>query len=283
MQIDRKWDRLKTLLSDMQCAVLAYSGGVDSSLLLRAAAEVLGPNLIVVTADSPTYPPGELEQAKAFARSLGVRHRIIESSELERETFLRNDRERCYHCKQELFGKLKALAEVEGIGIILDGTNTDDGRDYRPGTRAAREFGVRSPLTEAGLSKQDVRDLSQHLGLAVWNKPSLACLSSRIPYGTRITRDLLSRIQSAEDAVRSLGVRQVRVRHHGETARIEVAPEDFALLTTGEAPVRLTQQFKELGYAYVCLDLEGYRTGSMNALLRDSDPEPVSCSRGVEE
>ena len=264
MQIDRTWDRLKALLSEMKCAVLAYSGGVDSSLLLRAAAEVLGPNLIVVTAVSPTYPPGELEQAKSFARSLGVRHRVIESLELEQETFLRNDRDRCYHCKQELFGKLKTLANIEGIDIILDGTNTDDGRDYRPGTRAAREFGVRSPLAEVGMSKQDVRDLAHRLGLAVWNKPSLACLSSRIPYGTRITTDLLDRVQAAEDVVRGLGAAQVRVRHHGDTARIEISPDEFSLLTTGDAPSRISRALKSLGYTYVCLDLDGYRTGSMN-------------------
>lgn len=284
MQIDRKWDRLKALLGEMKCAVLSYSGGVDSSLLLKAAAEVLGPNLIAVTAVSPTYPPGELEQAKSFARSLGVRHRVIESSELEQEAFLRNDRDRCYHCKQELFGKLKVFADIEGISFILDGTNTDDGRDYRPGTRAAREFGVRSPLAEAGLSKQDVRDLAQRLGLAVWDKPSLACLSSRIPYGTRITRDLLAMIQAAEDAVRGLGIRQVRVRHHGDTARIEVSPEDFPLLAVGDAPARIAQRLKELGYTYVCLDLEGYRTGSMNAALGErTSRAAVANSQGVNE
>ena len=264
MVIEQKWDRLRALLRETKLAVLAYSGGVDSSLLLRAAAEVMGSHVMAVTAVSETYPPGELEAAKEFARSLGVTHRILRTKELASEEFVRNSPERCYFCKKEFFGKLKQIAETEGISFIFDGSNTDDLRDHRPGRKAAEEFSVRSPLVEAGLSKSDVRTLAQFLNLPMWDKPSLACLSSRIPYGTRITRDILEIIQGAEEHLRALGFRQVRVRHHGDTARIEVDRDDFGLLLSNDAIKRITTGLKGLGYTYVCLDLEGYRTGSMN-------------------
>ncbi len=251
----------------MKCAVLAYSGGVDSSLLLRAAAEVMGPRLIAVTAVSETYPPGELEVAKEFARTLGVTHRILRTQELASEEFARNSSERCYFCKKELYGKLKKIAETEGISCILDGSNTDDLDDYRPGRKAAEEFSVRSPLVETGLSKSDVRELARFLNLPSWDKPSLACLSSRIPYGTRITPDIIETVKTAEDHLRVLGLRQVRVRHHGDIARIEIDREAFGQLLSNEAAEKITAALKGLGYTYVCLDLEGYRTGSMNAAL----------------
>jgi pyridinium-3,5-biscarboxylic acid mononucleotide sulfurtransferase len=268
MQIDQKWDNLRSLLSEMRIAILAYSGGVDSSLLLRAAAETLGQNVIAVTAVSETYPAEELHLAKQFTASLGVRHRILQTDEFGKEEFSRNAEDRCYHCKQELFGKLRQIAEAEGISWILDGTNTDDQRDYRPGRKAAGEFSVRSPLAETDLSKQDIRDLARRLNLPMWDKPSLACLSSRIPYGTRITPTLIRNIQAAEDVVRGLGIRQVRVRHHGDTARIEVDREDLIRLISKDATRLIVDSFKALGYAYVCLDLEGYRTGSMNEVIR---------------
>ena len=271
MQIDEKWDRLRSLLREMKLAVLAYSGGVDSSVLLRAASEVLGPNLIAVTAISETYPPAELEPAKRFAVSLGVRHRILATEELTRDEFSRNAPDRCYHCKQELFGKLRQIADAEGIAYILDGTNIDDLRDHRPGRKAAGEFSVRSPLAEADLTKQEVRDLARRMDMPMWDKPSLACLSSRIPYGTPITRDLLKNIQAAEDAIRGLGIRQVRVRHHGDTARIEVELDDLVRLAAGDVRQRIVDAFKELGYVYICLDLEGYRTGSLNAVLEKKE------------
>jgi uncharacterized protein len=264
MVIEQKWDRLRTLLRGMKCAVLAYSGGVDSSLLLRATAEVMGHRLIAVTAVSETYPPGELEAAKEFARTLGVTHRILRTQELSSEEFARNSPERCYFCKKELYGKLKKIAEAEGISCILDGSNTDDLADYRPGRKAAEEFSVRSPLVETGLSKSDVRELARFLDLPMWDKPSLACLSSRIPYGTRITPDIIETVQTAEDHLRVLGFRQVRVRHHGEIARIEIDREAFGQLLTDDAVEKITAVLKGLGYIYVCLDLEGYRTGSMN-------------------
>ncbi len=265
MVIEQKWDRLRTLLRGMKCAVLAYSGGVDSSLLLRATAEVMGHRLIAVTAVSETYPPGELEAAKEFARTLGVTHRILRTQELASEEFARNSPERCYFCKKELYGKLKKIAETEGISCILDGSNKDDLADYRPGRKAAEEFSVRSPLVETGLSKSDVRELARFLNLPMWDKPSLACLSSRIPYGTRITPDIIETVQTAEDHLRVLGFRQVRVRHHGEIARIEIDREAFVQLLSDDAVEKITAALKGLGYIYVCLDLEGYRTGSMNA------------------
>jgi len=266
--IERKWDHLKALLHDMQLAVLAYSGGVDSSLLLKAAAEVMGPRLIAVTAVSETYPSGELRSAREFARSLGVTHKILHTDELASEAFVSNTPERCYHCKKELFDKLRQIADSEGISVVIEGSNTDDLRDYRPGRKAAQELAVRSPLVEAGLSKAEVRELAHKLYLPAWDKPSLACLSSRIPYGTRITPDILKIIQAAEDQLCALGFRLVRVRHHGETARIEIAREEFGKLLDNDVSRRVAAALKNLGYTYVCLDLEGYRTGSMNEGLK---------------
>lgn len=271
MTIEQKWDRLKALLQEMPSVVLAYSGGVDSSLLLKAAAEVLGPRFIAVTAVSETYPPAELVNAQEFAASLGVKLRVLQTNELASEDFAQNPPERCYFCKKELFGKLRQIAEAEGISIILDGSNTDDLNDFRPGSKAAQEFSVRSPLREAGFSKADVRACARMLGLPVWDKPALACLSSRIPYGTRITPKILSMIQAAEDQLRALGFRQIRVRHHGDMARIEIEPGEFARLVKDDTPKKIAAALKEVGYTYVCMDLEGYRTGSMNEVLNSGD------------
>jgi len=264
MVIDEKWEHLKALLHDMQQAVLAFSGGVDSSLLLRAASEIMGGRLIAVTAVSETYPAGELPAAEEFARSLGVTHTVLHTGELASEAFVRNAPDRCYHCKKELYGKLRRIADTKGIAAVIEGSNTDDLRDRRPGRKAAQELGVRSPLVEAGLSKVEIRELARKLNLMVWDKPSLACLSSRIPYGMRITPEILNTVQHAENQLRSFGFRQVRVRHHGDTARIEIAREDFPLLLNGDVAARITTALKNTGYTYVCMDLEGYRTGSMN-------------------
>lgn len=272
MTIEQKWGRLKDLLQEMQAVLVAYSGGVDSSLVLKAAVETVGPNCIAVTADSETYPPNELAEAAEFARSLGVPHRILRTAELSNEEFSANSRDRCYFCKKELFGRLEQIARDEGLRFILDGSNADDVNDYRPGSRAAREFGVRSPLREAGFSKSDVRACARMLGLAAWDKPSLACLSSRIPYGTKITPEILKTVQAAEDRLHALGFRQVRVRHYGHTARIEIDSENFPRLISGETAGTVVAELKRLGYTYVCLDLEGYRTGSMNeGLMEQAD------------
>ncbi len=262
--IEQKWDHLRALLRDMPGAVLAYSGGVDSSLLLRAAAEVMAPRLIAVTAVSETYPASELLSAQEFARSLGVAHEILPTEELASEEFVRNTPDRCYHCKKELYAKLRRIAEAKDIPGVIEGSNTDDLRDYRPGRRAVQEFSVRSPLVEAGLSKAEVRELAHRMKLPMWDKPSLACLSSRIPYGTRVTAGLLRTIEAAEDQLRVLGFRQARVRHYGAIARIEVERSEFGRLIDGETSRQIVTAFKGLGYTYVCLDLEGYRTGSMN-------------------
>ena len=270
---EQKWDRLRELLREMKLAVLAYSGGVDSSLLLRAASEVMGPQLIAVTAVSDTFPQGELEAAQTFVRSLGVTHRIMHTRELDNEHFVQNSPERCFHCKTELFEKLAALALTEGIPFILDGSNTDDLKDYRPGRRAAEKYSVRSPLAEAEISKSDVRRLARLLKLPQWDKPSLACLSSRIPYGTRITGDIINQVQQAENCLHGFGFRQVRVRHHGDTARIELDKNDFSRLLGGDAADRVVASLKELGYTYVSLDLAGYRTGSMNEGLPSAGSE----------
>ncbi len=272
---EQKWDRLRELLREMKPAVLAYSGGVDSSLLLRAASEVMGPQLIAVTAVSETYPQGEIEAAQSFVRSLGVTHRIIHTRELDNEQFAQNPPERCFHCKTELFEKLAALASTEGMPFILDGSNTDDLKDYRPGRRVAETYSVKSPLVEAGIGKADVRRLAKVLNLPQWDKPSLACLSSRIPYGIRITRELLGRIQQAENCLQALGFRQVRVRHYGDTARIELDKKDFSRLLMDDVADRVVAQLIELGYTYVSLDLAGYRTGSMNLGLKYSSQESV--------
>jgi len=265
---EEKWSRLLSLLREMKLAVVAFSGGVDSSLLLSAAAEAMGPNLIAVTAQSGTYPPGEIEIARDIARLLGVRHRILSTDELANEDFARNPPDRCYFCKQELFAKLKRIADQEGIAFILDGTNADDLADHRPGRKAAAEYGVRSPLAEAGLTKAEVRDLARERNMPVWDKPSLACLTSRIPYGTRITTEMLRTVHDAESVLRALGFRQVRVRHHGDTARIELERGEFAKLVGNGLLEGITRSIKELGFTYVCLDLEGYRTGSMNKSLK---------------
>jgi uncharacterized protein len=247
----------------MESCVIGFSGGVDSTLLFAVAADVLGDRALAVTATSQTYPQRELEEARSLARQIGGRHREIESEELDIPEFRENPRDRCYYCKHELFGKLRAIADQEGLAYVLDGTNCDDAGDHRPGRAAAAEIGVRSPLEEAGFSKQDIRDLSLHLGLSTWDKPAFACLSSRFPYGTAITAERVGQVGQAEESLRLLGFRVLRVRYHGSVARIELGPQEFEL-ATGILRDQVTQAVKVAGFTYVALDLQGYRTGAMN-------------------
>jgi uncharacterized protein len=251
-----KRDRLVGLLREMGGCVIGFSGGVDSTFLFAVAAEALGERVLAVTATSETYPLRELREARELAAGLGGRHRVIVSEELDIPGFSENPTDRCYHCKKELFSKLRAIADEEGLPQVLDGSNVDDLGDYRPGRNATRELSVRSPLIEAGLSKDDIRELSRAMGLSTWNKPAFACLSSRFPYGVRITRERLTRVGRAEEALRGLGFRVVRVRHHGDVARLELGPEEFLQAVNGfrDEIVRLV---KEAGYAYVALDLQG--------------------------
>ncbi len=263
-ELKHKHDTLRTILAETGGLVIAYSGGVDSSLLLKVAVDVLGDRALAVTATSPTYPSHEVDEAIRLADELGARYRIISTSELEMETFAANPPDRCYHCKTELFRKLLDIAREEGLRVVADGANVDDTGDYRPGHRAAAELGIRSPLIEAGLGKADIRALSHELGLPTWNKPSFACLASRFPYGDRITEEKLARVAAAEHVLHDLGFTQLRVRHHGDIARIEVEPSEFAKIIQDGNRERIVCALRELGYLYVTLDLTGYRMGSMN-------------------
>ncbi len=264
----RKFEKLKSLIRGYEKVAVAFSGGVDSTFLLKVAADVLGKdNVLAITSCAETYPAEELEEAKKLAREMDVKHHITYTSELENEDFVNNDRLRCYYCKKELFGKLKEIASEKGFNYVLDGSNYDDQvNDYRPGLKAVAELSVKSPLKEAELTKDEIRSFSKKLGLPTWSKGSFACLSSRFPYGDKITVDKLSMVDKAERYLRSFGFAQLRVRHHDEnTARIEVLPEDFSLLIKNRK--NIVGELKEIGYTYITIDLEGYRTGSMNEVL----------------
>ncbi len=271
----KKYNALKAILREMGTALVAFSGGVDSSFLLRVASDELGANAVALTATSPTYLEDELREATELAATIGTRHLIVDSNELEIEGFADNSKERCYFCKSELFGICQDKARELGLTYVLDGTNTDDLSDYRPGSIAAKEKHVRSPLLEAKLNKTDIRVLSKMLALPTWDKPNLACLSSRFPYGTKITEKKLEQIAACESFLHGLGMRQLRVRYHGETARIELDielnPEAINFFLKDENRKIIVAEFKKVGFTYVTLDLEGYRTGSMNEVLCDSD------------
>lgn len=269
---EKKLNHLQEILAAYGGALVAYSGGVDSTFLAKVANDVLGEKALAVTAGSETYPQREVDAAHALAHKLGLRHLLIHTEELEDEHFAANSPDRCYICKKELFGKLVAIARQSNIPYVLDGANYDDLADYRPGTRAGRELGIKSPLQEAGFTKEEIRMLSQQMGLPTWDKPSLACLSSRFPYGERITKEKLNMVALAEDYLRSLGVGQLRVRHHGNLARIEVTSDDFGKIYASAGSI--VRKIKEAGYKYVTLDLQGYRTGSLNEVLDSLAQEP---------
>jgi uncharacterized protein len=261
-----KTNKLKSILSEMGGCVIGFSGGVDSTLLFAVAAGVLGQRALAVTATSETYPQRELNEARDLAERIGGRHRVIVSEELDIPEFQDNPPNRCYYCKQELFGKLRAIANQEGLPHVLDGTNMDDRGDHRPGRQAAAEIGVRSPLEEAGFTKQDIRDLSRTMVLPTWDKPAFACLSSRFPYGTAITSERVRQVGQAEESLRDLGFRTLRVRYHGDVARLELGTEEFGQ-AVGILRDEVTQRVRKAGFTYVALDLQGYRSGAMNEVL----------------
>ena len=262
-----KYDRLVEVLRELDSVVVAFSGGVDSTLLARAARDALGERAVLVTADSETYPASELDEARRLGALLDMRHLVVRTEELQNPEYARNPVNRCFFCKEELFARLAPIAEREGCRALVYGANMDDLGDHRPGMQAARERGVRAPLIEAELWKEEIRTLSRELGLPTWDKPSFACLSSRFQYGDRITAEKLRQVDAAEAFVRSLGFRQFRVRHHDRLARIEVSHDEIARLWEDGRREAIVKHLRELGYVYVAVDLAGFQSGSANLLL----------------
>ncbi len=257
------------MLRGLGRVIVAYSGGTDSAYLAWAAHRVLGARAIAITADSPSIPASHKRDAEAFARECGFRHEYIETFEFEDPAYVKNDTDRCFHCKDELFKRLEEYATERGFAHIIYGLNKDDLGDYRPGQRAAKIHDVKAPLAEAGLTKSEIRELSRRAGLSVWDRPAAACLSSRVPYGTPVTTATIKTVEQGEEAVRALGFRQFRVRFHGEIVRIEIAKEELEGALNLKCAQAFTSVFKQLGFAYVTLDLEGYRQGSLNVALEN--------------
>ena len=271
--LSEKLTCLRSMLRENGSAAVAFSAGVDSTFLLRVAHEELGDHAVAVTIRSPLIPRHELEDAAAFCRTEGIRHEIIDFDALAVPAVAANPPDRCYHCKRAIFGSILKFARMQGLATVMEGSNTDDDGDYRPGRRAIAELGIRSPLREAGLSKADIRALSHEMGLPTWSKPSFACLASRFPYGERMTAVGLARVERAERWLREagLGLAQLRVRAHGDLARIEVPPGDIPRVAAHAAEI--STAFKEFGFAYTALDLQGYRTGSLNETLGRNEPQ----------
>jgi len=266
MSSEKKLTRLKKIIARLGSVLVAFSGGVDSVFLLKVASLVLPKDkILAATAHSATYPKEELLFSKKIAKALGIRHKVIQTYELENKRFVSNSFNRCYFCKKELFSRLKDIAKVKKLNFVVDASNVSDQRDFRPGNKAKKEGKIRSPLEEAGLTKEDIRILSKKLGLITWNKPTMACLASRIPYGIKISSNILARINKAEGFLRRLGFKEVRSRHYNGLCRIEVSRDDIPKLISKRSAI--VGRLKRCGYNYITVDLEGYRTGSMNELL----------------
>ena len=267
-ELERKEADLYRILADLPSLIVAYSGGVDSAYLAFAATRTLGARALCVTADSPSYPERHRQMALRLAREFGFQHEIIRTNEMERPEYRANAADRCYYCKNELYTHLSTIAHERGISTIVDGSNADDRGDYRPGRQAARELGVRSPLDEAGLTKEEIRALSHDAGLPTWDEPASACLSSRIPYFTEVTDEKLRMIERAEAVLRDLGFRICRVRHHDTIARLELGRDEIARALEPEIADRIDRELRTIGYMHVTVDLRGYRLGSLNEALR---------------
>jgi len=281
MNASEKRIKLEQELRDIGRLLVAFSGGVDSTFLLKVAVDTLGAdNVLAVTARSPTYPESELAEACEAASQFGVSHMVVDSEEVSIREFAENRPDRCYYCKKELFSKLVEIAQRKDYVAVADATNADDKFDRRPGRKAARELGIRSPLAEAGLTKGEIRSLSKEMGLRTWDKGAFACLASRLPYGDAITEEKLRQVGRAEEVLRKAGFRQFRVRHHGTVARIEVAPEEIPRFHDSGFAAQIVREIKKAGYSYVALDLEGYRTGSMNEML-DLERSTVARSHDI--